>query len=98
MKTIHLTNLTLKPKEGADLQLVEGYERFLVFYPAVDMPSVGYLNIQFLDAELQDHSLRCRNDDEAFKHELWIIQFNHPLPPIFRIEPWQILIEGKVSK
>ncbi len=95
MKSIHLTSMNLKPKEGANLELVEGYERYLVFYPALDG---GYLNIQFLDAELQGSSIIGRNDDETFEHELWIIQFNHPLPPIFRIGPWQILIEGKSDR
>ena len=98
MKNIHLTSMILKPEESTALKLEEGYEKYLVFYPALatEPPNGGYLNIRFLDAELQDHSIICRNDDETFEHELWIIQFNHPLPPIFRIEPWQILIEGKL--
>lgn len=98
MKSIHLTSMTLKPEEAADLELVAGYEKYLVFYPVLDQLGGGYLNIMFLDAELQGSSIMGRNTDRTFEHELWIIQFNHPLPPIFRIEPWQILIEGKVSQ
>jgi len=98
MKSIHLTSMILKPEGGTALTLEAGYEKYLVFYPSLDEPGSGYLNIRFLDAELQDSSIIGRNTDSTFEHELWIMQFNHPLPPIFRIEPWQILIEGKVSK
>jgi len=95
MKTIHLTSITLGPKEGVNLELEEGYEKYLVFYPSLDYPNSGYLNIRFLDAELQGSSIIGRNTDETFEHELWVMQFDHPLPPIFRIDPWQILLEGK---
>lgn len=86
----------LKTKHCADVDLVDGYEKYLVFYPIAE--SGPYLNIRFLAAELEAKSIRCRNADGTFEHELWIIQFNHPLPPIFKIEPWQILVEGYVRK
>ena len=98
MKDIHLTSMILKPEESTTLELKEGYEKYLVFYPSLDEPSSGYLNIRFLDAELQGSSIIGRNTDETFEHELWIMQFNHPLPPIFRIEPWQILVEGNIRE
>ncbi|GAI67569.1 unnamed protein product [marine sediment metagenome] len=95
MKTIHLTSVTLKPKEGVKVELEDGYEKCLVFYPVADS-AAPYLNMQFLDAQLGEKSVQCHNTDETFEHELWIVQFNHPLPPIFQIEPWQILTEGKL--
>lgn len=104
MKTILLTSVTLKPKESIEIELEDGYEEYLVFYPVVDSLA-PYLNMRFLDAELGEwvtdparHSIKYRNADETFEHELWIIQFDHPLPPIFKIEPWQILLKGKVEK
>ncbi len=96
MKNIHLTSMILKPEGSTALTLEEGYEKYLVFYPSLDEPGSAYLNIRFLDAELQGSSIIGRNTDRTFEHELWIMQFNHPLPPIFRIQPWQILIEGKL--
>ena len=96
MKNIHLTSMILKPEGSMAFTLVEDYDKYLVFYPSLDDSGTGYLNIRFLDAELQGHSIICRNDDGTFEHELWIMQFNHPLPPIFQIKPWQILIEGKL--
>lgn len=96
MKNIHLTSMTLKQEGDASFKLEEGYEKYLVFYPSLDEFGSPYLNIRFLDAELQDGSIIGRNTDGTFEHELWIMQFNHPLPPIFRINPWQILIEGKL--
>lgn len=93
MKTILLTSVTLKPKMNIKVDLVDGYEKYLVFYPVAEVLA-SYLNIRFLDAKLMGKSISCRNTDEVFEHELWIIQFNHPLPPIFKIEPWQILIGG----
>lgn len=95
MKTILLTSVTLKPNTAADVNLVDSYEKYLVFYPIAESPA-PYLNIQFLAAELEAKSIRCHNTDKTFEHELWIIQFNQPLPPIFKIEPWQILVEGNV--
>ena len=97
MKTILLTSVILKPKTATDVTLVDGYEKYLVFYAVAESPA-PYLNIQFLAAELEAKSITCRNTDETFEHELWIIQFNHPLPPIFKIEPWQILVEGNIRE
>ncbi len=96
MKNIDLTSMILPPEGSAALTLKEGYEKYLVFYPSLDEPVSNYLNIRFLDAELQGSSIIGRNTDGTFEHELWIMQFNHPLPPIFQIKPWQILIEGKL--
>ena len=96
MKNIHLSSMILKPEGGAAFKLEEGYEKYLVFYPSLDEPGSAYLNIRFLDAALQDGSIIGRNTDTAFEHELWIMQFNHPLPPIFQIKPWQILIGGRL--
>ena len=99
--SIHLTSMILEPEGSTKIDLEEGeevlaYEKYLVFYPSLDGPGSGYLNIRFLDAELQGSSIIGRNTDVTFEHELWIMQFNHPLPPIFQIKPWQILIEGKL--
>lgn len=96
MKNIHLTSMILKPKGSTAIKLEEGYEKYLVFYPSLDEFGSAYLNIKFLDAELQGSSIIGRNTDTTFEHELWLMQFNHLLPPIFRIDPWQILIEGKL--
>ena len=95
MRTILLTSITLKPNTAADVDLADGYEKYLVFYPIQAESPGPYLNIHFLVAELEAKSIRCRNTDDTFEHEVWIIQFNHPLPPIFKIEPWQILVAGK---
>jgi len=96
METISLTSVTVKPDEGVVVELKEGYEKYLVFYPVAE-GSAGYLNMQFLDAEVEGRSFRGRNTDERYEHVLWIIQFNHPLPPIFKIAPWQILIVGMLE-
>ena len=95
MKEVHLIGVSVEPNEGAEIELGEGYEKYLAFYPGGDISP--YLNINFLDAELHGRSIRCRNTDSSFPHEIWVVQFNHPLPPIFQIAPWQILVAGKLE-
>jgi len=92
MKTILLTCLTLKPETGGKVDLQEGYEGYLVF-----SPSFSHLNMGFVDAKLDGQSISCRNTDEVYEHELWIIQFE-TLPPFFQIAPWQVLIKGRLHE
>ena len=96
MKTINLFSVTVKPNEGVRVGLKEGYEKFLAFYPVVENVSL-YTNVQFLDAQFEGRFLTCINTDDNYEHELWIIQYNRPLPPIFQIAPWQILIVGELK-
>uniref|UniRef100_A0A6H1Z653 Uncharacterized protein n=1 Tax=viral metagenome TaxID=1070528 RepID=A0A6H1Z653_9ZZZZ len=96
MKTINLFSVTVKPNEGVKVELKEGYEKCLAFYPVVKNAPL-YTNVHFLDAQLAGRSLTCINNDDAYEHEIWIIQYNRPLPPIFQIEPWQILIVGELK-
>ena len=102
MKEVHLIGVSVEPNESVEIELGEGCEKYLAFYPGGDISP--YLNINFLDAELCEgktdparHSIRCQNTDGSFPHEIWVVQFNHPLPPIFQIAPWQILVAGKIE-
>lgn len=96
MKTLHLTGVTVLAKEGLEVvDLEPGFDRYLVFYPSIG--SSPYLNIHFLNAELRGSSITCRNTDEIYPHEVWVVQYNHPLPPFFQVAPWQILAWGKLK-
>lgn len=90
MKTVLLTSVVVEAAGGAKVDLAEGYENYLVFYPSSGL----YLNIELLNAQAEGKLIHCSNHDDRLKHELWIVQFNHPLPPIFNMEPWQILLKS----